>query len=86
MKVFVYLLFLLGGIVYANSYRTAKESLIIEAMVSSYYTGCMGGVIATIEEGFFKEGKNAVEANKNFYKLKLNCIKQQAEYAKILKD
>lgn len=84
MRYLLYLTLFIGLLPIANGYRTVKENQLIESMVSSFYTGCMSGVIAVIETGLFKEGKNAIEANSNFYKLKQNCLKQQQSYRKLL--
>ena len=56
----------------------------LEMAANSFYTGCMSGIIAVIEEGYFKAGKTAFEANQNFYKLKVNCMKQRDNYKRFL--
>lgn len=84
MKLLILIAILAGTTVYGVDSKRTQEEIIVEAMVSSFYTGCMSGIISVIEEGLFKAGKNSVEANKNFYRLKQNCIKQQIDYKKFL--
>lgn len=68
------------------AYAAPKSNERIEAAVGGYYTGCMGGIVATIQEGMFKEGKTQEQALSNFNKLKANCKKQQAEYKDFLSN
>ena len=51
-------------------------------MVSSFYTGCMSGLMAVMEEGYYdNKGENKVVA---FKKLKKGCLKHQEVYKKEL--
>ena len=86
LRLSIYGLLLLGSTAYALNEQAKKDLILLDTATSSFYTGCMSGIIATIEEGFFKEGKDAIEANHNFAKLKVNCIKQQADYRKFLES
>lgn len=83
MKKLIIALLLLSPLVFIKANPTNEE---LEAAVSAYYTGCMGGIIATIEEDLFIKANNQENAVANFLRLKANCLKQQQEYKEIFKN
>jgi hypothetical protein len=80
----VLIVVVLGTGTFAWSQKSQKNRGHIEAMAGAYYTGCMGGIVATIQEDLFKEGKTKDQALSNFNRLKVNCKKQQADYKEFL--
>lgn len=83
-RLLIYGLLIVCSTAYALDRHISKDKELLDILANTYYTGCMGGIIAVIEEGFFKGGQNSVDSNKNFYKMKQNCIKQQSDYRKFL--
>lgn len=84
IKLVAYGVLLIVGTSMANDKHSQSNANALEMAANSFYTGCMSGIIAVIEEGYFKAGETAVEANRNFYKLKVNCMKQRDEYKRFL--
>ncbi len=72
------------GLGYSQNRVRLMNTQALDLAQSAFYTGCMGGIIAVIESGLFKEGKDPIEANQNFSKLKQHCIVQSQEYRKFL--
>jgi len=85
MRIIISILALLM-VVYALASDKQSKVNHTELMVGSFYTGCMGGIVATIEEKLFIEGSTKEQAEQNFLRLKANCKKQQQEYKDFLSN
>lgn len=67
---------------YVVSAGVPKEKL--DLMTSSFYTGCMSGIMAVIENGYYQNGGE--DSVKAFGKMKATCKKHVKAYEKAMKN